>query len=319
MPPIYVSIANLKGGTGKTTLAAWLGYGLYRRGYRVLLVDLDPQAHLTGIFTLTEFEGSEEETGGVFDLLDEKEFHLRPIIRSPDSKASLDLLPSTINQYVKQWKKIADYPASGGEKRFRNEPAITKNYNYVIFDCPPDPIPARYGLSVSDYVIVPTDGSPLSIRGTRLFLDKIFTEEAKASKRLTQEPLKLLGIVPVKVKPINKRSLKSDPQGYILINYKKEQAIIKLSDEAEEVIRKTIESLKKHFGNEIYDPALFKIGLPQNVKFGDIVVYRLKQRRRVKGKLPIERNYDSYKYVKAIIDALTDEFIDRIQKFKSKI
>src|SRR5947209_2862347 len=45
-----ISVLNLKGGVGKTTLTAYLAWALARRGYRVLLVDLDLQGSLTGFF-----------------------------------------------------------------------------------------------------------------------------------------------------------------------------------------------------------------------------------------------------------------------------
>ena len=45
--PIIISLLNAKGGVGKTTSTVNLGAGLARRGYKVLLLDIDLQANLT--------------------------------------------------------------------------------------------------------------------------------------------------------------------------------------------------------------------------------------------------------------------------------
>jgi len=50
LAPTVITIMNQKGGTGKTTLTALLAYGLASRGKRVLMIDLDPQAHLSSMF-----------------------------------------------------------------------------------------------------------------------------------------------------------------------------------------------------------------------------------------------------------------------------
>ncbi len=50
----FIAIANLKGGAGKTTLVSWLGYALRLLGRSVVLVDLDPQAHLTSVWIRDE-------------------------------------------------------------------------------------------------------------------------------------------------------------------------------------------------------------------------------------------------------------------------
>ncbi|PJE77481.1 Chromosome partitioning protein ParA [invertebrate metagenome] len=44
------AIINQKGGVGKTSNTVHLGYGLAKAGYRVLLIDLDPQGHTTTIY-----------------------------------------------------------------------------------------------------------------------------------------------------------------------------------------------------------------------------------------------------------------------------
>lgn len=62
---IVVSIANQKGGEGKTTTSLNLSMGLARRGKRTLLVDIDPQANSTGIFTNPE--SLEKSMHGVFN------------------------------------------------------------------------------------------------------------------------------------------------------------------------------------------------------------------------------------------------------------
>src|SRR5687767_11560153 len=54
-----ISVINFKGGVGKTTLTANIGVDLARRGYRVMLIDLDPQCSLTfSFYTPAEYQAS---------------------------------------------------------------------------------------------------------------------------------------------------------------------------------------------------------------------------------------------------------------------
>lgn len=66
MSPTVITIANQKGSTGKTTLTALLACSLANRGYNVLMLDLDPQAHLSSLFL--KISEVKEVEDGTFDM-----------------------------------------------------------------------------------------------------------------------------------------------------------------------------------------------------------------------------------------------------------
>ena len=74
------AIANQKGGVGKTTTTLALGRGLAMRGYRVLLVDLDPHASLTRAFGVP----AEPQPAGVLDLFEENPPELARLARATE-------------------------------------------------------------------------------------------------------------------------------------------------------------------------------------------------------------------------------------------
>jgi len=77
MSPKVITITNQKGGTGKTTLTALLAYGLAIRGRRVLMLDLDPQSHLSSLFLrINEVENISD---GVLELATQGRFKIRQI------------------------------------------------------------------------------------------------------------------------------------------------------------------------------------------------------------------------------------------------
>jgi len=139
-----IAIANQKGGTAKTTTAAVLGLLLSRRGRRVHLIDMDPQASLTQAF------GREDETDRLYVSL--KDRAGLPV----DALApNLTLTPSTIELGRLETELL---PEPGREHYLRaslERTSLPAN-SLVLLDCPPSlGILAVNGLAIAGGLIVP--------------------------------------------------------------------------------------------------------------------------------------------------------------------
>lgn len=222
-----VSVINYKGGVGKTTITANLGAELAHRGYRVLLIDLDPQASLTFSFldpTMWERELADDRTilqwfGNVLD---------------GDGAAPLDryvLTPSTVNEVIAQnsdgrldlvpshlmlTDADLDFAANLGGSRFQHgsprylplhraladalaAPAFSE-YQVVLIDCPPNfTMVTRTGIVASDYILIPARPDYLSTLGIdylRKKVSELVTDYNKvATDGADQISPQILGIV----------------------------------------------------------------------------------------------------------------------------
>jgi chromosome partitioning protein len=135
-----ISIVNFKGGSSKTTTAIHLAQRYALRGYRVLAVDMDPQASLTTMFGYRpEIEFA--ESGTVYDALKyEDPVPLSQVVRKTYFH-NLDLAPAglllseyeTETAYALQHK--VDPPFTQRLAIALDE--IEANYDLVIIDCPP--------------------------------------------------------------------------------------------------------------------------------------------------------------------------------------
>ncbi|SDR47451.1 plasmid partitioning protein RepA [Pseudovibrio sp. Tun.PSC04-5.I4] len=139
-----VACANFKGGSAKTTTSTHLSHYLALRGYRVLAIDLDPQASLSAMFGVQP-EFDVEPNCTLFGALryDEGRRTLKDVIR-PTYFAGLDLVPANLE--LAEFEHIVPTAiasgASTGEdiffRRIRNVLGeVDDDYDVVVIDCPP--------------------------------------------------------------------------------------------------------------------------------------------------------------------------------------
>lgn len=162
-----ISIANHKGGVGKTTSTASIGCGLALRGKRVLLIDLDAQQNLS--FTLTQ---NEEPDLSVYDAL-VKDVAL-PVVKVKDN---VNLVPASL-ELARAEIDMATKIAREGILRSLLEEHLEK-YDYVLIDCPPSlGIVTTNALVASDELYIPLTAEALPLKGLTM-LDDVVSEVRK--------------------------------------------------------------------------------------------------------------------------------------------
>jgi chromosome partitioning protein len=167
VPARIITIANNKGGTGKTTTAVNLSAGLaFQKGYRVLLIDFDPQGNAS-ISLDIDIENLKHS---VKDLLGNSNYPAQNLLWKKGE--TLRILPanSTLKDVEPELLGSVD-----GRLRLRARLApIVEEFDYVIIDTPPTTgIFTQAPLIASHEVLIPVDVGYFSLQGIRQLLEEI--------------------------------------------------------------------------------------------------------------------------------------------------
>lgn len=167
---MVIAVSNHKGGVGKTTSTLNLGAALQRRGEKVLLVDLDPQANLTQSLGLTEHSPT------VYEAL-RGEAPLQPVEVLP----GLDVVTSTLDLSGAE----VELSSEAGREYILKEllEPLRKRYAYVLLDSPPSlGLLTINAFTAADTVYIPLQAHYLALQG----LSKLQEVVDRVGKRLNK-------------------------------------------------------------------------------------------------------------------------------------
>ena len=163
-----IAVINQKGGVGKTTTTVNLGAALAHRGYRVLLLDMDPQANLT-----VHVDKRPDLEGNTLTSLLVEDTPLQNLVQ-PTGQPQLFVVPS-------------DTSLAGVEQvlanRIGRETILrealdafpgAKDFDFALFDCPPSlGVLSANALVAADVVVIPMQAEYLSLQGMAKLLEVI--------------------------------------------------------------------------------------------------------------------------------------------------
>jgi chromosome partitioning protein len=175
--PRIIAIANQKGGVGKTTTTVNLGASLAVLGYRVLVVDLDPQGNATTGLGIN----SRNLEHSIYDVV----LHDVPLedCVEPTTLRNLYVAPATIDLAGAEIELV---PAFSRELRLRRAlEEVREDYDFVLIDCPPSlGLLTVNGLAAATEVLVPIQCEYYALEGLGQLLRNVNLVQSNLNPKL---------------------------------------------------------------------------------------------------------------------------------------
>ena len=171
-----ISVANQKGGVGKTTTAVNLSALLAKKGKKVLLIDTDPQGNATsgvGVDKTVSFS--------VYDVLVD-DVEIENTIKKTEIE-NLDVCPSNINLAGAEVELV---DMEEREQRLKSKlDKIKEKYDYIIIDCPPSlGLVTLNAFTASDSVLIPVQCEYYALEGLGQLINTINLVKKHLNKSL---------------------------------------------------------------------------------------------------------------------------------------
>lgn len=183
-----IAIINLKGGVGKSVTTCNLACLLaefYAR--RVLVMDLDKQANTTKFFQ--RFSDEQDTVGDVLEY----KAKLPDVIQHTDFEG-VDIAPSNMSMLLANKNVMFDVRHSQADRLKKALEPLRNEYDYCIFDCPPDIDMATINaLVAADWVIIPVDCDEWALDGLAEIMDQVRDVQHEYNRQL-----KIMGVLATK-------------------------------------------------------------------------------------------------------------------------
>ena len=210
-----VSIVNMKGGVGKTTICLNLAHWLVdKQNKKVLVIDFDPQSNASeGLLKYEDYDRHRKENKVISDIFTDIHKLVSPVKTEDDDRIELEnmlykvkemnngsclhLVPSEL-----ELCHTLERPISGhSEDRLSLLLKGKKNrYDYVLIDCGPTySLLTINALNASDYILIPVKPDPFSVRGIPMMIKQINVHNLASFKA---QKVEILGIVFTLVKDL---------------------------------------------------------------------------------------------------------------------
>lgn len=161
-----ISLLNLKGGVAKTFTAANMAYELYRRGYKVLLLDNDKQGNLSKAYDRYDAE----IIAPITKLLSSKWNSPEEIIQHTEYEG-IDIIAANMSLFSATWNLAKE---ENENQMDRYSACKLWKYDYCIIDNPPDiGLNVANALAITDEIIVPVKLDNYALEGLDIVEEQI--------------------------------------------------------------------------------------------------------------------------------------------------